>query len=558
MRALLFFLFMVFLLSCDDKGTHKVNNKNTNWDIALEFRESGKSDSSFLYFSRAKVLFVEQNDSLGIGKCLLNMAKIATEEGDYFAGHELSLNAKNYFNPRLDSQKAFLSANFNNLATTAFKLRNYRAALLFNNSAIEYSRDAVQSSVYLSRRARIYQAIGNFDEAITIYRDILSRPTTNKIEYASVISNLAMVRWEQNPMYSPQYEFHKALSISEKNNYFLEINESYKHLTRYYFYKNPDSALFYASKMYQVSRKIRSGDDQLIALENLVKLSPNLQSKAYFNRFQFFSDSVRTVRNRTKNQFALVRYETEKDKAEDLELQQDIASRRYQIVKEKILLYGAIIVLFSSAVIAVSWYNRRGERLNMEAHSTIRANQLSTSKKVHDVVANGLYRLMAEMQNFQNADVNSLLDKIEDLYEKSRDISYEETAYCGRDFQKEVASLITSFASENVKVALVGNTESLWQCVHADTKYELQQIIQELMVNMKKHSGANQVAICFEQMKRQILIRYTDNGIGMLKATHFNNGLTNTKNRIKTIKGNINFDDDFDKGLKILIAFPIN
>jgi signal transduction histidine kinase len=76
------------------------------------------------------------------------------------------------------------------------------------------------------------------------------------------------------------------------------------------------------------------------------------------------------------------------------------------------------------------------------------------------------------------------------------------------------------------------------------------------MINMKKHSYANNVVIRFEQPGNQISIQYTDDGVGFPRGQSFGNGLTNTGTRIQNINGKITFDPN-TTGTKIQISFPI-
>ena len=165
---------------------------------------------------------------------------------------------------------------------------------------------------------------------------------------------------------------------------------------------------------------------------------------------------------------------------------------------------------------------------------------------------------MTEIENQEHIDKERVLDKIEELYEKSRDISYEEHQPIEALFHEQISELLTSFATENTKMLIAGNTPELWDSINAEVRYEVVHILQELMVNMKKHSGASSVGVRFEQKSDQIYIYYTDNGIGMDESTQRNNGLRNTGNRIDTIKGAITFDTKAKKGLKILISFPLS
>jgi signal transduction histidine kinase len=82
--------------------------------------------------------------------------------------------------------------------------------------------------------------------------------------------------------------------------------------------------------------------------------------------------------------------------------------------------------------------------------------------------------------------------------------------------------------------------------------------MQELLVNMKKHSHCSLAVLSFIYDKKAITIKYTDNGLGVkLVNTNNTNGLQNIENRIKAIKGTIIFETEPDKGFKAQITFPI-
>ena len=144
------------------------------------------------------------------------------------------------------------------------------------------------------------------------------------------------------------------------------------------------------------------------------------------------------------------------------------------------------------------------------------------------------------------------------MYEKSRDISYEEHHSLDQHFHEKVTNLLKSFVTENTKILFLGNTADLWKNTNIQVKYEVEHILQELLVNMKRHSQASNVFIKFEQKHKNINISYTDDGIGIQQDIKFKNGLTNTGNRINSISGTINFETEIEKGLKIQISFPFS
>lgn len=552
-------ILLVFLISCSKKQeTTEKKTDNLLYGKAFEFLDRGQRDSAFVYFNKAKDLFQLNKDSLGIGKCLINMGMISTDRGDYFSGQEFSLDAFSYFNKNKKENFAFLEVNSNNLGIASSSLKNYIQAIDFYKQSLAYNQDSARVLVIKNNIANAYREQKEYKKALLIYENILNRKFNNKKDYARTLTNISVAKWLQNPGYNAAPGLLKALDIRERENDLWGQNSSYSHLANYYQYTRPDSALFFARKRYPAAIKLNSPDDQLDALGKLIKLSPPKEMKRYFEVYQNLDDSVQTARNAAKNQSALIRYESEKNKADNLELQKDNTEKKFQIAKQRILIFSVLLLVVAAAVIAVIWYKKRKQRMELASQNAIREHQLKTSKRVHDVVANGLYRVMTEIENRDDIDKGQVLDKIEDLYEKSRDISYEKPELDDQNFHQKISALLMSFATENAKVLIAGNTLALWKKVNPEVKYEVEHILQELMVNMKKHSGASNVAVRFEGGADQIKIYYTDNGVGMSDETSFKNGLRNTGNRIDAIHGEITFDIKVEKGLKIQICFPLS
>jgi nitrate/nitrite-specific signal transduction histidine kinase len=217
------------------------------------------------------------------------------------------------------------------------------------------------------------------------------------------------------------------------------------------------------------------------------------------------------------------------------------------------------ILLIGGSILSIILYKRRTKRLALIAKNAIQEGQLKTSKRVHDVVANGIYQIMTEIENNKEIVHEQILDKMESLYERSRDISYEVLAKETNEnsFENTIRELLSSFASEETKVVIVGNSNELWKHLPYEDQFEIKQVIQELMVNMRKHSRATQVAVRFELKGDKIFIYYTDNGIGISDGIKFKNGLTNTGNRINSINGIINFGTSTKGGLNVQLIIPI-
>lgn len=541
----LHFIILLFILSCSQNQKQENANNNSFYDKAWEFKDKGDTDNALINFYKAKDLFLRNQDSIGAGKSLINIGIILTEKGDYFGAQETSLDATKYFNKNVPSNYEFIKSNYNNLGVASYNLKDYESSLKFYDQAIKFSNNILDTQIYLNNKARVLQDTKDYDKALKIYNQIFRNVSKNKEEYARTLTNLAKTKWLKNQAYNPIPELNKSLDIRVKENDLWGQNSSYAHLADYYIKKNKvDSALFFANKMYLVSKKLKSPDDQLEALQKLIIVENPINSKQYFLLYQKLNDSISISRSKAKNQFALIRFDVEKIKGES-------AEKSNSILK---LLIG-VATLIVTIIFIIIWYRRRQLKLKQEKELEVKNTQLKMSKKVHDVLANGIYQVMAKIENQEDFDREKTLDELEFVYEKSRNLSYEKAGE-EKEFSQEISELIASFNNASVKTFTAGNSSSVWTNISAPVKEEIYQVLRELMVNMKKHSKASHVAVKFEKADQNIEIQYKDNGVGISGDLIYKNGLRNTASRIEGIGGNITFETKIEKGLKVNISFP--
>jgi len=547
------FLLIIFIYSCSDKTPKTTKSNNPFYEKAWEYLDKGDNINAFIEFGKAKEIFLKNKDSLGVGKCLMNMGIISTDKGDYFGGQEISLEATKYFNENKPDDYKYLKANYNNLGIASFNLKNYDTSLRFFDSAIKYSDSLSYDYIYLNNKALTFHGIKNYKEALKIYNQILKETPKRKIDYSKALTNFAYTKWLQNANYNPIPEFQKALNIrlKEKDNWGL--NSSYAHIADYYIKNNQDSALVYSRKMYSIAKDLQSPDDQIEALQKLITLENPQNSKYYFQVYQKLNDSVQTARNKAKNQFALIRYETEKNKADFLKATAESTERQNHIIKQ----YFVIGVIVLALVLSILWFKKRQKRLQQEKLLEVKNTELKYSKKVHDRVANRIYQILSQVENTDYIDKDSLLFGLENVYETSRNISYENSDVSEKqNFRDQLSNMLTSYSSKSVHIFITGNEAETWENTNLLQKTETYLILQELMTNMKKHSQADKVSLKFLNENSRIFISYIDNGIGINELSP-KNGLQNMENRIISINGTINFDTETKNVLKINLSFPL-
>jgi tetratricopeptide (TPR) repeat protein len=534
---------LVIIFSCNKKNdTAQIDRKD--YDKAYNYYISAKEDSAFKYFNKAKDNFIQEKNFSFAGSCLVYMAIIQNDYEDYYGSQETSLSAIQYLNEKEDSNE--LSSNYNNLGIVFQNLKNYDRAAIFYNKAAKFSQKSLDSLTHLNNKAVALSYSKKFDSAIFLFDKILAfrNLKKNSVLYSKVYDNRAYTKFLQNKKYNAEKELIYALEIRQDIKDSLGLNASFSHLSEYFENKDNERALFYSKEMFKIASKLNRPDDKLSALKKITYLTNPESTKVYFKKYQDLNDSLQTSRNRSKSQFAFERYGSEKLKRENLEKDNNILK----------LLIG-VVILIVVFVFIIFGYRKRQIRLKQEKELEVKNTQLKMSKKVHDVVANGIYQVMTKIENQEYFDRDKALDELEYVYEKSRDLSYEKAGE-EKEFSQEISDLIASFTNATVKTFTAGNNPSIWENISPAVKEEIYQMVRELMVNMKKHSQASHVALKFEKIKSTVEIQYKDNGVGISGDLIYKNGLRNTASRIEAIGGTIIFDTKIEKGLKVNLSFP--
>ena len=535
------------LLFVFEGQSQKRSGKRADYDSAYYLYYYNQWDSALVLFNR---YINNADDTLKKGKAYSYIGEMQSAIGDLYGAQQSLVDAIRTLNPLNKKHHKEIGITFNILGNVSLNLKQYDEAIKFYDSAMIFSKETDYSFEVISGKAIALQKKGDYSTAIAIYDSILDLKPAEQLLVARVTDNRAKTKWLQNPGYPALPEFHTALKIRRDSS--LDLNASYAHLSDYYARANPDSALWYAQKMYDQATANQSFDDILEAIDKIIRLNntPTIKEQ-WYEEYKTLNDSLQFSRDTTRNRFALIRYEVQKSRADNLVLQQ-------HVTRQRILLYGFITLAAALFTWLLVWTRKRRRRIKLEAANAIRDASLKTSQKIHDVVANGLYGIMNELEHNKAIDREPLINRIEGLYEKSRNISYESIAPAATpDYDRQVHQLLNAFGNEQTRILIVGNQAAFWNSISTHQKQELQLVLNELMINMKKHSQATNVVIVFKQEDGKAFITYKDDGIGFTPGSEFGNGLQNTVSRIKSMQGDINFGKSEKEGVSITISFPL-
>lgn len=549
-KYLLFLL--LFFISCEKKI-----DKNLNTSKGDKLYKEGENlllkdnVESYLKFQQAIIFYSKNKDSSNISKSLICQAIAQKFSGDVLGAEATLVEALKLMK---DNDESLYSV-YGTLGDLKSEEKQYLQAITWYNKSLSEKIKSleVKANILNNKSVAAFKS-GKYSEAL----DILQKINIKQIERTElknrIKDNIEYVKWLQNKNYPAEQKIEEIAQNKIQNSDFWGLNSSYAHLSDINKNSNIKKSLFYAKKRFDIAENIKSPEDRLEAIERLIFLDTPVNSKKYFAQYKNLSDSIQNTRNDYRTRFSYIKYDSEKKNAENQRLKLQDSENEIKILQRNVGI-GALSILI---IAGVFYYKKRKKRLQQEKELEVKNTQLKMSKKVHDVVANGIYQVMTKIENQEYFDRDKALDELEFVYEKSRDISYEKIdgKQEEKDFDEKISELIGSFKNETVNTYIAGNDKDLWENVSQTIQDEVYQIIRELLVNMKKHSEAERVAFRFERDNNLINILYTDNGIGILGDIIYKNGLSSTVSRIENIKGEIIFDTKTEKGLKINISFP--
>ncbi|WP_240689043.1 PAS domain S-box protein [Ammoniphilus sp. YIM 78166] len=98
--------------------------------------------------------------------------------------------------------------------------------------------------------------------------------------------------------------------------------------------------------------------------------------------------------------------------------------------------------------------------------------------------------------------------------------------------------------------------------LHEDQMIGLYRIVQELLNNASKHSGANQVCLSLFSQGDEIHFTYSDDGVGMdrelLKGSFQHMGIAGIEKRVLSLEGQVEFHTAPQQGFRVAIQCPKN
>lgn len=562
------FFITISLFSCQRKKeiikntTYSTQQVDKYYQLANKYYDSQKFDSAYFYANKIRL---EINPEKHFEKYKTTMFII-------IACQQMQWDYSGAENTLVETISTIQKINLKNQDFKFYRMlgENY-ISLKQYDEALYYFKKTINYNVKITRKIPVYINIGytyisqeKYNKAIHLYKQLLKLKESqkNKNYYSTILNNYGYCLFKIGNKNAINYlnqsmKLKQNMDSTVDNDYSLTAN--YFYLQEYYSDKNKKKALEYIKLLYQKATEYNNPDDQLLALSLLVKNIEGKKSKDYALKYVKLNDSITEVRQKAKNYFAKLKYDSKKEKEENLklkaekELQQELERN-----KNIVITFIIIIIILLSAFI----YYYLIEKNKKEKIQTAYNTEIRIAKKLHDELANEIFQTInfAETQDLSSPEISGkLLENLDSIYSTTRNISKENNQIeTGEQFENDLKEMITSFGSKTVNI-IINNLEKInWKKTSKLKKIAIYRVIQELLVNMKKHSQSNLVLISFKTQENNLLLNYYDNGKGIdFKQTKKKSGLYNIENRIEAINGTITFDSNQNKGVKTSIVIPL-
>jgi len=570
MRNFFFIIFtFLFLFSCQKKTNTTPKQKSTKLQIekltkvADNFYNTNNFDSAFYYYNKVKFICNPVTDALDYVSTLNRMADIQQSQGDYTGSESTVTEALLYLKYIKNQQYAWNSYVI--LSINYLNTYDYKNAILYNQKALQLQTEPWRNLAAKNNIAVILIEEEKYKESLEIFLSLITKEEviSDDLFYAKALDNVGFCYFKINQPKKALYYLNKSLKIRQKKGNPFDLGKSYLHLAKFYEKRNSSLAKKYMLLSYNQFTIANNTDERLTSLKLIIQNSSDIALKKYSTKYVNLVDSIFEVRQKVKNQFARVKYDSKREKNENLKLKTHKAENELQLERQKnrnIISYIIIAISLSLIIVLYLYLTSRGKKEKIEATYK---SETRIAKKLHDELANDIYHTMAFVENKNLAlteNKEQLLNNLDIIYSRTRDISKENCAIItNENYVLGLKEMILEFNTSNTSIILNDLETISWNTLDRSKKTTVYRVLQELLVNMKKHSNANLAVINFKETDKNIIINYSDNGNGAdLTQLSFKNGLHNVENRIQSIKGNVEIDSHPGKGFKVLLKIPLS
>jgi signal transduction histidine kinase len=540
--------------------------------LATYYKHKGIPDSAYYHYHQSKNILLHSGDSITAGRRWYNIALLLLKQNNILSSEIAYISAlKNLERTKLYNIKYYI---YNNLGIIAQERKELKEALQYYDLSLkELKKDSLPNiNLQLNtihNKGVLYQKFHQHRKAISYFKKGLAFDSIKEkhtTEYAFLLESLAYSNSKLGKKTNTLKQYNKVLKIREKTNNFSDASITLINLSNYYNDINQnEEALYYSNQALKYAKQTHNNKRWLEALENLSQLTTGEQSKKYLQQYIALNDSLFDKERQLKNQFAKIRYETDKKEKENVILKSENEKKQVEIVYHKqqqtigwlaaasgLLLFG-VSVLFFFFRRKKLLYRAQLERIEAREHE-----RQQIAKSLHDEVAGDL-RLLH--QKLEKSNLLEEAQKLDAVKENVRNLSHQlsSISFDKVSFKDQIINLVSDYFELDFKIKVKGLQGHNWITINDSIKRLLYLSTRESIQNCKKHAKASKIVIDFAIQKNYVLLNITDNGIGFdANISKKGIGLQNLQERVEELSGSLDIKSEVGNGTKTSIQIPLN
>ena len=536
----------------------------SNLENTFSFRnnEIKKYEVDFRY---AQVLYLSNKEEKAVELCLRNIEKLVNYD-----------NAQVY-------------VDYLNFLTKVFaNSENIDKAIQFNKVVLNtpmVKRDTIGYLIALNRMGSFYYRKSNLDSAKYYFKRVIYYPVNTNTEnrISNAFNNLGVIAQVEDNYDLAKGYARQALEIKEKVQDSLGIALLTANLGNlYHFEKNYDEA-------------IRNYDLALVAIKHDTSPKTQIMQRTIYNNIAIAYDSLKKFDLAYKNLREGYRLYEEissnsiSESLAEVEAKYNVERQEHQTEIEKnkalrarILFYGLAFLTMISIILGIIFYKNyklkqqnKIDQLQYETQSRVINATIDAKEKERRKIAEILHDSVSALLSSANlhlqaskphmkgsvpAEITKAQGIIDEAAVKIRDLSHQlissvlmkfGLAYAVHDLCQKYSNSELEFISDDHGIK------------RYNQKFEIKiyNIIEELVNNIIKHSGAKNASISLsERNEKTLVIQIIDDGEGFdLKKARSKDGLglSHIEARIKYMNGVFNINTKRGEGTSIFISVPI-
>ena len=303
---------------------------------------------------------------------------------------------------------------------------------------------------------------------------------------------------------------------------------------------------------------------ELEALKLSAEIYTGKKSIAFYKRYINLQEQTEIKQQKTKNQFARVRFETQKKEEENIFLKQESLITKAKIKdeqsKSRIITLLAFIFLLGAFFLFFFYKSRQKlfrHKANLEKAQARDQERQEIAVSLHDKVV-GDIRLIH--QKAIKSDLKNIAEPLSKVKNEIRDLSHKlgSVDFNEVSFKDQIINLVSDYYSPKFKVKLNNIDTINWSLIEIPIKRALYLVLREAIQNSKKYAAASLVLINFDKKQNTLQLSVTDNGKGFdVSSQKFGLGLKNQKKRVEELNGKFTIESTLKVGTTTMVKIPL-